>query len=393
VRKLTFLLVLVLIASGFVPHMWGERRLLLREIRKVSDLIQTEPEFLLGKPGHEIHQVRFSPDERWLAVWAGTHRRGEGAYTHLLILPLEGNPETAREYLLHFPAGFWKSSNVEGSPLEWSPTSGHLALSGIPAQVLMVEVEGGRAARLEGRLLLWGFLSESTLLTSLVSSPFSFRTYGVDGALIQEIPVMGRQESVDARGPGNTVAVAFVHEKPVLLDPVKGRAVKQFDALGFGLRVGFGNGGKSLCVTFDPITLRSAALLGSSWDRDTLMNNAVDCWNLETGEKTRNLAVLGGRPSAVGRESTRMVLTESKATYNVFTQDQKVTYRRQLLWDFAQDRELCSWKPTLAPFRDERSDKRKKKEWMVPALIDLSASGRYFVEAFGETVRIYEFQP
>jgi hypothetical protein len=30
---------------------------------------------------------------------------------------------------------------------------------------------------------------------------------------------------------------------------------------------------------------------------------------------------------------------------------------------------------------------------MVPALIDLSASGRYFVEAFGETVRIYEFQP
>jgi hypothetical protein len=75
VRKLSFLLVLVLMASGFVPHTRGERRLLLREIRKVSDLIQTEPDFLLGKPGHHIHQVRFLPDERWLAVWAGTPSR------------------------------------------------------------------------------------------------------------------------------------------------------------------------------------------------------------------------------------------------------------------------------------------------------------------------------
>jgi hypothetical protein len=252
VRKLTFLLVLVLMASGFVPQTRGERRLLLREIRKVSDLIQREPDFLLGKPGHAIHQVRFSPDERWLAVWAGTHRRGEGAYSHLLILPLEGNPETAREYLLHFPAGLWKSSNVEGSPLEWSPTSGHLALDGGPGQVVVVEVGSARAVCLKGKLNLWGFLSESTLLTSLVSSPFSFRTYGVDGALIQEIPVMGRQESVDVGGPGNMVAVAFVHEKPVLFDLAKGRAVKQFDTLGFDARVGVGNGGKSLCVIAQP---------------------------------------------------------------------------------------------------------------------------------------------
>ncbi len=363
---------------------------LLREIN-LNQIIRERPGLLPST--HSVRDLVFSPDEKWIAIGVGRHRRegklkpGDFPYeSHLLILPLQGPSDPAVQV---DPGALL----FQGS-LAWSPNSdavlvdelagfkrGIAKLYSIGGEQLW-ERDGPGAGPLERGPVggIFGFVDPGHLLARHMADKgkvTAFDALDLQGRVIDTWPVQ-KQWGVAAISPDCHLLAVFSdpnQSKTLIVDYPSKRVIQsksnprwlyENGGLSEGSRVYFAEAGKTVCS------------VGNAGNH---AGNA-ECWDVASGEKIAEFQRFqGGAPAAASAHASRLVLTQvtpfpSKRRGEILADGERV------VWDFRAGAEVSDW--------EVRGQSAETNSIIQPAPVAISPSGRSLAEGADGVLRIYE---
>ena len=358
---------------------------LLREIN-LNQIIQERPGLLPAD--HSVRTLAFSPDEKWIAIAVGLHRR-EGKFkpgdfpfeSHVLILPLQDSPDHA----IQLDPGAVSS---EGD-LVWSPNSDALLVqvgSLFNGSANLYNLRGDALWKLDHPkskpwLAPWivGFLDTEHLLAHHVLSNGSasgFDTMDLQGHVTDTWTTSKEWNGAVLNSDRHLLAVFSDQEQSKLLIvdysskkvfPIKSDPTWLYRDGNRSWRISayFAESGKTICT------------VGSAESRDTL----PQCWDADSGRKFAEYKRFpGGLPAAASAHGSRIVLTQG--WFIPRKKDSEKFSGGRVVWDFRSGREVA----TL----EAQGQSPDKYGIVHPAPIAISATGHYLAEGANGILRIYE---
>jgi WD40 repeat protein len=360
---------------------------LLREIN-LNQIIRERAGFLPST--HSVRTLAISPDEKWIAVAVGVHRR-EGKFkridtpfeSHLLIVPLNGPPSQTVQLEPRALLG-------EGS-LAWSPNSDALVVEGLFAQsAKLYNVRGDELwksdhPRLGGLLPQWivGFLDPGHLLAYHISAKgkaAGFDTLDPQGRVIDTWSAPKNWTSA-AINPDRRLFAAFSGDlriKLLIIDYASKKVVQSESNATWLYRDGnrsvgaawyFAEAGKSICA------------VGNVKSREM----HAQCWDIDSGQTIAEYRrFLEGAPAAASAHGSRLVLTQS--WFLPSGRGSETFSGGRVIWDFRSGTEIAAWEPGTQAVETASDVPRI----IQPAPVAISSTGRYVAEAAEGILRIYE---
>jgi WD40 repeat protein len=361
---------------------------LLREI-DLNQIIQERAGVLPSN--HSVRAVVFSPDENWIAVAVGQHRR-EGKFkpgdirfeSHLLILPLQGSAGHPAQVDPGILLG-------EGS-LAWSPKSDALVVQGmLSGSAQLYNVRGSQLWKREhpGKQVLlepWivGFIDPDHLLAHHVPTkggPDGFETLDLQGQVVDTWTASKQWRGGSINSDRHLLAVFsdFAQSKLLIIDYPSKKVMRiQSDPTWL-----YRDGGRSALITaYFAQNGKTICTVGSAKSHDT----HAQCWDLDSGQKIADFErFLGGRPAAASAHGSRIVLTQSWVLGNNRTGRETFSGGR-VVWDFRSGAEVAAWAPAVQSLDRDRN----VRDIAQPAPVAISPTGRYVAEGADGMLRIYE---
>jgi WD40 repeat protein len=339
---------------------------------------------------HSVRTVIFSPDENWIAVAVGRHRRegkfkpGDVRYeSHLLILPLQesaGHPAQVDPGILL----------GEGS-LAWSPRSDALVVQGmVNGGAQLYNVRGDQLWKRDhpGKQVLlepWivGFIDPGHLLAHHVPArgdPDGFDTLDLDGQVVDTWTAskQWRGASIDSGRHLLAVFSDYAQSKLLVID-YPSKKVLQINSGSTWL---YRDGGRSaLATAYFAESGKTICTVGSPESHDT----QAQCWDVDSGQKIAEYErFLGGAPAAASSHGPRLVLTQSWVLGNNRSGRETFSGGR-VVWDFRSDAEVAAWNPAV-----QSVENGNVRDIAQPAPVAISSTGRYVAEGADGILRIYE---
>jgi WD40 repeat protein len=340
---------------------------------------------------HSVRAVTFSPDENWVAVAVGRHRR-EGKFkpadirfeSHLLILPLQesaGHPVQAEPRILL----------GEGS-LAWSPGSDALVVQGmLNGGAQLYNVRGDQLWKRDhpGKQVLlepWiaGFIDPGHLLAHHVPAkgePEGFDTLDLQGQVVDTwtAPKQWRGGSINSDRQLLAVFSDFAQSKLLIID-YPSKKVLQINS---GATWLYRDGGRSaLATAYFAESGKTICTVGSAQSHDT----HAQCWDIDSGRKIAEYErFLDGAPAAASAHGSRIVLTQSWVLGNNRTGHETFSGGR-VVWDFRSGAEVAAWAPAVQSVETNGNI----RDIAEPSSVAISSTGRYIAEGADGILRIYE---
>lgn len=358
---------------------------LLREIN-LNQIIQERAGLLPAD--HTVRTLVFSPDENWIAIAVGLHRpegkfkRGEVPFqSHLLIVPLQASPD--------HPIQIDPGAVSGQGDLVWSPNSGALL-----AEVGSPGAQSAKLYNLRGEELwerdgprskpfvypwIIGFLDAGRLLAYHVlknGSASGFDTMDLQGHVIDTWNAPKGWNGAVINSDRHLLAVFSDQEQSKLLIvdysskkvvPIKSDPTWLYrnGSRSFRISAYFAENGKTICTN------------GSAQSRDT----PPQCWDTDSGQKIAEYKGFpGGLPAEASAHGSRIALTQD--WFIPRRKDSEKLSGGRVVWDFRSGTEV-----TALEARGQAPD---KYGIVHPALIAISATGRYLAEGADGILRIYE---
>lgn len=342
-----------------------------------------EPPALRGSVHHRVSAATFSTDEHHLAVSVGQHSVGRESLNHLVVLGVEDPSEGIRQF--DYPG--WPART-----LAWSADGRRIAVPEV--DVTIIRLGDGSTCRshseaqwqsegmggfLQGSLVVGGgYGMEShkyvapnghqTTISTYVTSKLLF--YGADCKAERSVVIQGRIIAVDtSEAMGGLVVVTFEGGGGAVLDP-NGKVIDSWDGGPPGpTRVRFLDGGAAVCV---------GGMLSHS--------EPPRCRRVGGPSLTARPKLKCGWPFDTAKRGTLVVAEDLKYSYNWFTEHEKRTPLKTVVYDYRTGRTIVSLPASV------QKEHLVDVQWTVPFVHALSPSGRYLVEAGDDVVRLYEIR-
>ena len=337
----------------------------LRSQFDLSDYIH-EARPVLAPLNHAIFKVAFSPDETALALTTSSHETNDGPLTHLLVLDILG-------HRTRFETGL-PISTVHA--LEWS-IDGTLLLVQSPEGSWIVDVTKSTSCHVgDGSSTGAGFVSPEVFVIDHNSPRTTgLRFYDIRCNRVEEATVPERARTIDTSVTAKIMALSGDYGDVRLLRGPDWKTYTTITIPGVGLGVKIFDSGKGVCAGQD--AGRDHATL-RCWDVGGAVPRPLTSWSA-----ARNARV--GLVAAAAAASL-VVFLDSERFYNRFTERERVTFKRWVVWD-AQRGIIVNQLP--AKTQVVRLGGELGIDFTMAYVSALSASGSLFAIGGAGTIEIY----
>jgi hypothetical protein len=358
---------------------------LIREIN--LNAIIHEPTSLLPS-NHSVLDLAFSPDEKWVALAVGRHRKpgplvpGEFGASHVVVVPFS-DPQ-AKSIQLEPGVGAYAGI------LSWSPDSRMLIvrpdLNGDQPELYALP-SGGLIKESTKLGVVLGFVARDRLLAYPADDPNRLRVYARRQTVFDTFDIEGRfleswiapdYWAVFRTSPDRHLAIVgagwhVARLKTFIFDYETKTVVRNWPE-DRPDPVFFAEDGRSVCAV-------------GMYGRDAF---PAQCWDVDSGSKIAEFhGFKGGVPAEVSSDGSRILLSHIRLFRGIDPEYDTHSFHNRVVWDFRADKEIASFVPMLqeteVPFSVPPRDKRT--EW-GPCTI--SPTGKYLAEGSNGVLRIYE---
>jgi hypothetical protein len=351
---------------------------------------------IIGQPAgllpaaRSVTALACSPDENWIAVAVGLHRRkgklktGESVFeSNLLILPLKSPPDHPIELDAGVPL-------TEGS-LVWSPNSDALVGQdrfAPDASLYSVRGQGlwKRDQTYQHPLLgpwIVGFLDPGHLLAQHITAKEKldgFDTLDLQGQVVDTWPSPGKWTPAAISSDRHLLAVfsGDVRSKLLIVEYPSKKVLESKSNPTWLYR----DGGRSASASwYFADTGNAVCAVGSAEIHDP----HAQCWDVDSGQKIAEYERFpAGAPAAASSHASRVVLTQG--WFLPSRHDRERLSGGRLVWDFRSGAEVAAWAPMTQPVVIHGEVQR----FAQPAPVAISATGRYVIEGADGILRVYE---
>jgi hypothetical protein len=336
----------------------------LRSEFDLSDYIH-EARPILTPLKHGIFKVTFSPDETAVALTTSSHETNDGPLTHLLVLDILGHRS-------RFETGL-PISTVNA--LEWSIDGTLLLVQSLEGSWI-VDVTNSTSCHVgDGSSTGAGFISPEVFVIAHNSpSTTGLRFYDIHCNRVGEATVPERARTIDTSGTAKVIALSGEYGDVRLLRGPDWKTYTTIPDPRVGLNVKIFGSGKGVCAGRDAgpddATLRC-------WEIGGPVPRALTSWPArKAGTELVSAAAL----------APLVVFLDQSYSYNRFSERQKITFKRWVVWD-AQRGLILNQLPAKTQVKRFGGD--RGFDYTVPYASTLSASGSLFAIGGAGTIEIY----
>jgi len=375
----TIRIVLILISVSLAPAAGADERKRLQLVREISLKALIDEAAGTERHAHSVSQLKFSDDDRWIAVdlVAGHYGGFEIQKHHLLLLSNDLKAGTAEQFDFDY-----RKAGGDGSAFFLSADASLVAVEdGLAIDILDRRNRSSCSVAPsvgDGRwLALGGFLNAELVLVTRYrpgaeqSDPTTYEVYDRGCKLRDAWELSGGYPATASPLAHGLFVRRYLGGTQWETELLEWPAWRPSGKWPFWRRGLAADSGRVLC--FESFAASD--------------NSPIECRDLGSGTSlAKQVVIHGAYPLAVAASGTLAVANDWFKLWKPFTEgDYWVHVKRQVLWDFRSGQVLASWIPTL-----QKDNAGKWKGFTIerfPFVCALSHTGAFIAEAGDEKIR------